>query len=164
MIFVTIGTQAPFDRLIRAIDEMAPQLNGERIVAQVFESSYQVKNLETVGFLSPDEFNTYFEEARLVVAHAGMGTIISALTQAKPLLILPRLASMGEHRNDHQIATAKKMQDLGYVQVAFDEKELARKLLKMSAGASGSVSSPQIRQVASDSLIRSVRSYIFSGK
>ncbi|MGG7663501.1 glycosyltransferase [Dyadobacter sp. BHUBP1] len=164
MIFVTIGTQAPFDRLIKAIDEIAPQLSGERIVAQVFESSYQVKNLETVGFLSPDQFNTYFEEARLVVAHAGMGTIISALTQAKPLLILPRLASMGEHRNDHQIATAKKMQDLGYVQVAFDEKELVQKLLRMSAATNGSASSPQIRKVASDSLISSVRGYIFSGK
>ncbi|GGM86331.1 glucosyl transferase [Dyadobacter beijingensis] len=164
MIFVTIGTQAPFDRLIKAIDEIAPQLNGERVVAQVFESSYQVKNLETVGFLSPDEFNTYFDEARLVVAHAGMGTIISALTQAKPLLILPRLASMGEHRNDHQIATAKKMQDLGYVQVAFDEQELVSKLLKMSAGANGSAASPQIRKVASDTLISSVRGYIFSNK
>lgn len=164
MIFVTIGTQAPFDRLVKAIDEIAPQLNGERIVAQVFESSYQVKNLETVGFLSPDQFNKYFEEARLVVAHAGMGTIISALTQAKPLLILPRLASMGEHRNDHQIATAKKMQDLGYVQVAFDEKELVQKLLQMSTATNGSASSPQIRKVASDSLISSVRGYIFSGK
>jgi UDP-N-acetylglucosamine transferase subunit ALG13 len=93
-----------------------------------------------------------------------MGTIISALTQAKPLLILPRLASMGEHRNDHQIATAKKMQDLGYVQVAFDEKELVEKLLKMLAVDDDAVSSPQIRQVASDSLISSVRGYIFSGK
>lgn len=163
MIFVTIGTQAPFDRLIKAIDEVAPQLKSERIVAQVFESSYDVKNLETVGFLSPDEFNRYFEEARIVVAHAGMGTIISALTQAKPLLILPRLASMGEHRNDHQIATAKKMHDLGYVQVAFDENELTQKLLAMST-ANSSAPSRQIREVASDSLISSVRSYIFSDK
>lgn len=163
MIFVTIGTQAPFDRLIKAIDEIAPQLNGEKVIAQVFESAYQVKNLETVGFLSPDAFNELFNEARLVVAHAGMGTIISALTMAKPLLILPRLASMGEHRNDHQIATAKKMQDLGYVEVAFDDKELVEKLLKMSAANGDSASSPQIRQVASDSLIGSVRDYIFSG-
>ena len=35
MIFVTIGTQLPFDRLIKAIDELAPQIDEEISSARV---------------------------------------------------------------------------------------------------------------------------------
>ena len=164
MIFVTIGTQAPFERLIKAVDEIAPQMNGERIVAQIFDSSYIVKNIETVGFLSPTEFDQIFEEARIVVSHAGMGTIISALANAKPLLILPRLSSLGEHRNDHQVATAKKMKDLGYVNVAFDENELKENLLVLINASDSTPTKSLIKEAASDSLINSLKDYIFSNK
>ena len=41
MIFVTVGTQEPFDRLIKAIDELAAVVE-EQIVVQAFESSYKV--------------------------------------------------------------------------------------------------------------------------
>lgn len=33
--------------------------------------------------------------------------------QDKPIIIVPRLASLMEHRNDHQIATAMRMDELG---------------------------------------------------
>ena len=33
MIFVTVGMQLPFDRLLQAVDEIAPRL-GKRVVAQ----------------------------------------------------------------------------------------------------------------------------------
>ena len=55
----------------------------------------------------------------MIYAHAGMGTILSALKQDKPIIIVPRLASLKEHRNDHQIATAMRMDELGYVYVAY---------------------------------------------
>ena len=60
----------------------------------------------------------------MVIAHAGMGTILSALKQDKPIIVVPRLASMKEHRNDHQMATAMRMDELGYVYVAYDKKQL----------------------------------------
>lgn len=123
MIFVTIGTQAPFERFIRAVDEIAIEID-EPIIAQVNGSSYKAQHIKTIDFLAPDEFNKYFDEARLIISHAGMGTIISALTKGKPIIIFPRLASLGEHRNEHQLATAMKFDDLGYVYVAYDKKQL----------------------------------------
>lgn len=78
--------------------------------------------MKCVGFLPPDVFAEYFGRARMVIAHAGMGTILSALKQDKPIIIVPRLASLKEHRNDHQIATAMRMDELGYV--AYDKKQL----------------------------------------
>jgi len=128
MIFVTIGTQAPFDRFIRIMDELAPSL-GEPVVAQTYKGEYRPRNLKAVDFLPPDDFGRLFKEARVIVAHAGMGTIVSALTQGKPVIVFPRIAALGEHRNEHQLATARKMKELGYAYVAYNEKDLKELLL-----------------------------------
>lgn len=85
MIFCTIGTQAPFDRFVKIIDEVAAHLD-EEIIAQVYKSEYVAQNIRTVEFLPPDEFNKLFSKARLIVAHAGMGTIISASANTSLLL------------------------------------------------------------------------------
>lgn len=123
MIFCTIGTQAPFDRFMKIVDEVAADLD-EEVVAQVYKSHYQAKNIKTVNFLPPDEFQELFKSARMIVAHAGMGTIISAMQQGKPIIVFPRIAKLGEHRNEHQLATAEKMKELGYVYVANNADEL----------------------------------------
>lgn len=123
MIFATIGTQAPFDRFVKMLDELCKNIN-EEVVCQTIQTNYQAQNIKTVDFLPPDEFNQYLEKARLIIAHAGMGTIISALKQKKPIIIVPRLASLKEHRNDHQMATAMRMHELGYVYVAYDKAQL----------------------------------------
>ena len=129
MIFCTIGTQAPFDRFLKIIDEMAPELDGEEIIVQAFHDKYKPKNVKVMQMLAPDEFERIFSSARLIVGHAGMGTIISALTQDKPIVVFPRIAALGEHRNEHQLATAKKMNELGYVYVANDYEELREYVL-----------------------------------
>lgn len=123
MIFATIGTQAPFDRFVKMLDELCQNIN-EEVVCQTIQTNYQAQNIKIVDFLPPDEFNQYLEKARLIIAHAGMGTIISALKQKKPIIIIPRLASLKEHRNDHQMATAMRMHELGYVYVAYDKAQL----------------------------------------
>ena len=123
MIFATIGTQAPFDRFVKILDELCKNID-EEIVCQTIQTNYQAQNIKTVDFLPPDEFDQYFKRARLIIAHAGMGTIISALRQKKPIIIVPRLASLKEHRNDHQMATAMRMHELGYVYVAYDKSQL----------------------------------------
>ena len=123
MIFATIGTQAPFDRFVKILDELCKNID-EEIVCQTIQTNYQAQNIKTVDFLPPDEFDQYFKRARLIIAHAGMGTIISALRQKKPIIIVPRLASLKEHRNDHQMATAMRMHELGYVYVAYDKTQL----------------------------------------
>lgn len=128
MIFITIGTQEPFDRLIKAIDELVPLYSHTTFVAQVAKSNYKVKNMTSFEFISPVEFDKYYEQAKLIISHAGMGSIISALYKEKPILIMPRLAKFGEHRNDHQLATATEFYKLNYVNVAFNEIELKEKL------------------------------------
>lgn len=158
MIFVTTGTQDPFDRLMRTIDEAVPYLNGTELVAQVAKSDYTVKNFTTYEFLSPMEFEDYFTRADLIIAHAGMGTIISALVKGKPILVMPRLAKYGEQRNNHQIATARRFDQLGYINVAYDEKELIKKLKFLSGNPMSSLFN--INEHASQELIDSLTNFI----
>jgi UDP-N-acetylglucosamine transferase subunit ALG13 len=154
MIFVTIGTQLPFDRLIKIIDELAPQLN-EEVVAQVYQCGFTPKNIKTVDFLAPDEFNTLFDKARLIISHAGMGTILSALQKDKPIIVFPRIAALGEHRNEHQLATARKFKEMGAVNVAMDEEELIPMLLN-----GNQTTLQHIGTYASPSLIQSIQKFI----
>lgn len=123
MIFVTIGTQIPFDRFIEAIDDIAGTIN-EVFVVQALNGKYLPRNFEIIDFIAPDEFNKIVQDARLIISHAGMGSILSAIDHEKPIIIFPRLASLGEHRNDHQIATAMAINDKGYAYVAYDKKQL----------------------------------------
>ena len=91
----------------------------------------------------------------MVIAHAGMGTILSALKQDKPIIVVPRLASLKEHRNDHQMATAMRMDELGYVYVAYDKKQLRDLLMQKDLKPL-----KHIGNQASDSLEKSLTEFI----
>ncbi len=128
MIFVTVGAQLPFDRLIQTVDTWAEANQFTDIFAQTCQGDYKPRWLQTAAFLSPAEFQNKFQMAELVIGHAGMGTIISAMEYGKPLIVMPRHASLGEHRNDHQIDTAKRFASGKGIYVAYNEKELTEQL------------------------------------
>lgn len=122
MILVTVGTQLPFDRLLSALDAWAAT-QAEELVAQVGPSDLVFRHLRAQPFMKPDEMEARFAQARLVVAHAGMGSILSALKHRKPIIIVPRKASLGEHRNEHQLATARWMVNRPGVTVAWEPED-----------------------------------------
>jgi UDP-N-acetylglucosamine transferase subunit ALG13 len=128
MIFVTVGSQEPFDRLIRAVDEWAKLRVRSDVFAQIGGSTYRPLHIEFTQFINPSEFSRVMQEARVIVAHAGMGSIISALELGKQIVVLPRRASLRETRNDHQVATAERFGAQGRILVASDDHELAAKL------------------------------------
>jgi UDP-N-acetylglucosamine transferase subunit ALG13 len=112
LIFLTVGTQLSFDRLVAAVDAWAARHPGQAIFGQIADpgaAGYRPQNFDWVADLDPAEFDARFREASHIVAHAGMGTIIGALGQAKPLLVMPRRAHLGEQRNDHQFATVQRL-------------------------------------------------------
>ena len=108
MIFVTVGTQVQFDRLIRTVDEWAGARARNDIFAQIGPSKHQFKHIHTERFIDPTRFRNCVEAASLVIAHAGMGSIITALELESESSSCHVVRSLGEHRNDHQVATAKQ--------------------------------------------------------
>lgn len=141
MIFATVGTQLPFGRLIAALDALALDLE-EEIIAQTGPWDGVAGNLETHAALSPAEFEDLFTRARVVVAHAGIGTILSAKRYRCPLILLPRRADLGEHRNDHQMATARQVEALPGLFVAWQVEDLRALLTRDDLGAPDDRPSP----------------------
>lgn len=127
-IFVTVGTDLPFDRLIGAIDAWAANNPNYSILAQIGNSDTIPEHMKYQRFVEPNEYKSIFSDSDLIISHAGMGTILTSLRYQKPLIVIPRKASLNEHRNEHQLATAKYLQSLNKVEVAKDEVELIRKL------------------------------------
>lgn len=155
-IFVTVGTDLPFDRLVRVVDEWAGSRGRKDVFAQIGASRWTPVHLPHSSFLPPDEFTRKFAEARVVVAHAGMGTILSALRWEKPILVMPRRAALGEQRNDHQLATARRLSSIGKVDVAMDESDLRDHLDRLDELKAREPIGPY----ASAELIESIRRFI----
>lgn len=125
MIFATVGTQLAFPRLIAALDALAPGLD-EEIRAQIGEDDGRYPNLTASRTLTPSDYENAVSQARLLVAHAGIGTILTARRLQKPLIIMPRKYALGEHRNDHQIATANHVKSLKGIHVAENETQISK--------------------------------------
>ena len=123
MIFVTVGMQLPFDRLIRAMDEIALDLSIP-VIAQTGSGRFKPENMETHQSISPAEFDDLAKRASLIVSHAGIGTVLAARRLRKPLVLLPRQSRLGEHRNDHQLATANQLIGRPGIYVAMEVEEL----------------------------------------
>jgi UDP-N-acetylglucosamine transferase subunit ALG13 len=160
MIFVTVGTQGQFNRLIRTVDEWAGLRARKDVFAQTGMSDYRPKHIGSKPFVDPAEFRKRVEESSLVVAHAGMGSIITALELGKRIIVMPRRADLGEQRNDHQIATAKRFAEQGRIVVALNEKQLLEKLDQFDVLQETARVSAQ----ASSQLIVTIRTFIETGR
>lgn len=161
MIFLTVGTQLPFDRLVRALDSWAGARDQRAIFGQIADpgpDGYRPKNFPFTDHVPPAEFQQRCRDATLIVAHAGMGSLITAMTFGKPILVMPRRGHLNEHRNDHQFATAGKLGNRPGVAVALDDVALAEKLDAMLAG--GGSAAGGLPPFADDRLIAAVRQAI----
>ncbi len=156
MIFVTVGTQGPFDRLIRAVDEWAGVRGRSDIFAQIGPSDFRPRHIRSAPFVGADEFKKHVEVANLIIAHAGMGSIIVALELGKRIVVMPRRADLGEHRNDHQIATARRLSENGRILSAMDRQELHERLDDLQ----NPTTSERLNSETSSDLIRTIRTFI----
>jgi UDP-N-acetylglucosamine transferase subunit ALG13 len=157
MIFLTVGTQFPFDRLVKAVDELVGR-NGfdEQIYAQIGDSSYQPRNFKAIPLLEKKVFDKHISEASCIVSHAGIGTIAMALDNEKPLLVMPRSRKYGEVVNDHQTAIARKFEQLGHILVAYDVEDLPDSLRKLKNFI------PRKRNASPDAVANRIRRFLNS--
>jgi UDP-N-acetylglucosamine transferase subunit ALG13 len=123
VIFVAVGTQFPFDRLIENMDEWAVS-NNEKVIAQIAEGEYTPHNIKWQRFLDAEHYNQNIKDASVFVSHAGMGNIISARNQGTPIIVMNRQFELGEHRNNHQADGVKWMAKLSGVYAARTQAEL----------------------------------------
>lgn len=145
MIFLTVGTQLPFDRLAKAVEDVARETE-ERIVGQIGVTAFRPVAYEARADVPPVEFTELVSSARVLIAHAGVGTILAAMQHEKPLILMARRSALGEHRNDHQVHTCARMKETPGVYVVETADEI-RRLLASDLSPMRNSGSPMRRQL-----------------
>lgn len=82
MIFVTVGT-TDFDRLVEAADRLAAA-SDEEVVIQIGHGRYEPQHARWFRFA--ESLAPYYEQASLVIAHGGFGTVTEVLRCGLPLV------------------------------------------------------------------------------
>ena len=120
-VFVTVGnSDAPFDRLVACAEELA----GQRVFVQAGRSRLRPRNTSVTPFVSFAESVARIRSARVVVAHAGCGTVNLATALGKRAIVVPRRKAFGEAVDDHQLAYAKRLHAAGLVTLVEDPTQI----------------------------------------
>jgi UDP-N-acetylglucosamine transferase subunit ALG13 len=123
MIFATLGThETPFLRLMTALAALP---RDEELVIQHGPSPPGPDWARSIEYLSFDEMRAHVRAARVVVSHAGVGSILIAVANEKRPLVVPRLHRFNEHVDDHQLSLARRLHAIGLVTAVEDPSDLA---------------------------------------
>lgn len=155
MIFVTVGTQLPFPRLVREMNRIAGRI-CEPVIAQTCDDLEHYPNLIVEPYMNSERYSDVIEQARLVVAHAGIGTVLAARQAQVPVILVPRRAALGEHRNDHQQGTVRQLLGREGITGIWDTAKLEELVRSdLPAPVMPNASGPAL-----DGLMTTLRSYI----
>ena len=155
MILVTTGSNgASFDRLLSVVEGFCD--GGEKVIVQHGPSSLRPKGATCVDYLPFDELSRLVSDARVVVAHAGVGSILLCFSHGRSPLVVPRLPSFGEVVDDHQLALARRLAEIGAVTCVEDAGELPALVRTQQAGGRH----PQV--VGRSALAADLRAYVDS--
>lgn len=126
MIFVTIGTQdKKFARLLKQVQLLVNKgVIDEEIIVQSGTTEFESKSMKIIPFMDMDAFNDALSNARYIITHGGVGTIMNGLRMHKPMIAVARRVEFGEHENDHQLQIIENFNSLGYVVGCSDVSQL----------------------------------------
>jgi UDP-N-acetylglucosamine transferase subunit ALG13 len=116
-----------FSRLVKEMDRFAAQAD-EEVVMQIGATPYRPRAARWFACTTQEEMDTLCEQARIIVSHAGAGSILTALRHNKPLIVVPRQQKYGEVIDDHQLELAEALSQAGALLVAYETGELSARL------------------------------------
>lgn len=126
MIFVTTGThEDPFDRLVRAVDQLKRhRLIQQEVFIQTGYSTYQPDSCLYRDFIPFGEMMRYMTQAEMVITHGGTGSIMLVLYHHKIPIVVPRQRKYHEHIDDHQVLFCQTMVSKGKILAAYETDQL----------------------------------------
>lgn len=128
-IAITVGTHAPFDRLVREVEKLVQSgIIKDPVVAQVGEGGVMPTNIRSFETCPQGSLEEILVGSRIAITHAGTGSILSALKAGCRVIAFPRRAELGEHYDNHQREILEAMVGLGAILAGDDPSELSRLL------------------------------------
>lgn len=112
-LFVSLGTIEPyrFDRLVDTLLQSGAV--DETTVWQLGTTQRNDLPGTVHEFVTATEFDRFCREADVVVAHAGVGTILQLLEMGVHPVVVPRRRQWKEHVDDHQLQIAALLTQTG---------------------------------------------------
>jgi UDP-N-acetylglucosamine transferase subunit ALG13 len=106
LVFVTVGTDHhPFDRLIAWVDSWLEDGGSGRARCLVQSGTSRIPRVAPWRQYLPSlEVQAMMQEASCIVCHGGPSTIIDSARHGVKPIVVPRLKTLGEHVDDHQVA------------------------------------------------------------
>jgi beta-1,4-N-acetylglucosaminyltransferase len=113
MILVTVGLhEQPFERLVLAADGMAA-CTSEPVIIQRGVACHVPEYAAWFDAVPACQMACLVGQARVLVSHAGAGSILAAFQAHLPLILVPRLRCWGEAIDDHQLQLAVALAQQG---------------------------------------------------
>ena len=133
MILVTLGTQdKEFTRILKEIDRLIDEkIIDDEVIVQAGYTKYKSDNMKIFDYVTIEELNKYIDEASFIITHAGVGSILGALTKHKKIIAVPRLSKYKEHTNDHQLELVEAFSKEGYIIPVIEVNELEEAIKKV---------------------------------
>jgi len=111
-VVVTLGSQDyPFDRLVKRLVDVLPV--DAQVLWQTGATDPVAHGIDGRRYISADELESAMAVADVVVAHAGVGSALSALSVGRHPVLVPRRSAYGEHVDDHQEQIAGELSRRG---------------------------------------------------
>jgi UDP-N-acetylglucosamine transferase subunit ALG13 len=132
MIFATVGTHhQPFARFLAALREL-----DDEVIVQYGRNERPEWAARAEAFMPFKDILECMRTADAVVTHAGVGSILSASTLGQVPIVVPRLARLGEHVDDHQVELSRALGRGGRVVVVWEGDDLSAAIASVRSLAS----------------------------
>lgn len=111
-LFIPLGTQNfQFNRLVESLNDMVAKGFFQKNELMLQSSVIDIEPIfKYVKVLPYKDFNTYIDNADVIITHSGVNSIMTCMNKKKPLVIVPRQKKYGEHIDDHQMEIADLME------------------------------------------------------
>jgi beta-1,4-N-acetylglucosaminyltransferase len=145
MILVTVGvSNLPFDRLLSAVDGLTQ--DTEKVIVQCGAARVRPRHATCFDYLPFAKFEEFISEARVVVCHAGIGSVGLCLSAGVHPIVVPRLKRLGESVDDHQLLFARRLAELGLATLIDDVAELGSAVRTVRSRQPPTGLSPQLAE------------------
>lgn len=96
-IFITVGT-TPFNELIKNVDNITSEFKDYSFIFQIAKGEYLPKNGKFFDFIS--DIEDYYNNADIIITHAGAGSIYRLLELKKTIIVVPNMVRVDKHQSD----------------------------------------------------------------
>ncbi len=125
MILVLTGiTAVPFRRLLGAMERLEATLDEDLVVQYGSGEPPATPRGDWFSVTSRSRMSALLSSARVIISHAGAGSVGDALQAGKRPIVVPRRRELREHVDDHQVAFARRLRDAGLVSLVEDVDDL----------------------------------------